>query len=121
MKFLIRLVVVMGVVGCTVVAVASAAAPKAGRTYRGESASHHSLRIVVAKDGKTGVLSYCGAFKAKFHIVKGHFGIRLTEASGAVSIFRVHGGWTTSKLVQGRIDLVLGCDGRPGPWSATLK
>ena len=121
MKGLSRSLALAGVLACAMVAVATAAAPKSGGTYQGTSASHHSMRIVVARDGKTGVLTYCGTFRVGFHIVHGHFGARLTIAGGLVTEFRVRGGWKTRTLAEGQIDLVLGCDGRPGPWSARLK
>jgi hypothetical protein len=34
---------------------------------------------------------------------------------------RISGFWKTQRLVRGSIDLDFGCDGRPGPWSATLR
>jgi hypothetical protein len=120
MRFFSRSVVLSVIAVCATVAVASAAAPKPGGTYQGMSASHHSVRIKIARSGKTGELSYCG-FKVGFHVSGDHFGVRKTTAGGAVTEFRIRGSWKTSRLVQGYIDLDFGCDGRPGPWSATLK
>jgi hypothetical protein len=100
---------------------ALAASPKRGGTYLGRSASHHGIRITVARDGRSGTLKYCRRFKVGFRIRRGSFGARLTEAGGLVTIFRIHGHWQTRRLVTGEIGLALGCGGRPGPWSASLR
>jgi hypothetical protein len=105
---------------CASLAVAGAAIPKFGGTYAGSSASHKSVRITVSRNGKMGVLRYCG-YKVPIHIVRDHFGAHVRTAGGLVSVFRISGFWKTQRLVRGSIDLDFGCDGRPGPWSATLR
>lgn len=122
MRIFIRSFALAVIATCAIVAVAIAATPKPGGTYQGMSSHHHSLRIKVARNGKTGVLTYCG-YKVKIHIVGNHFGVRVTTAGGAVSVLRLHGAWVTRRLVQGRIDLdfASNCNGLPGPWSATLR
>jgi hypothetical protein len=120
MKLVSRSLILSVIAVCASFAVASAAIPRFGRTYVGSSASHKPLTIKVARDGKTGVLTYCG-YKAHIHISRDHFGVHVTTAGGQVSVFRIHGSWQTPKLARGWIDLDFGCDGRPGAWSATLR
>jgi hypothetical protein len=120
MKVLRRSLVLTVIAVAAPLAVASAAIPRFGRTYVGASASHKPLRITVARNGKTGELTYCG-YKMHIHISRDHFGVHVTTAGGQVSVFRIHGSWKSPRLVNGWIDLDFGCDGRPGAWSATLK
>jgi hypothetical protein len=120
-RIFIRSFTLAVIAACATVAVATAATPKPGGTYVGSSASHHPLRIKMAHNGKTGILSFCG-YNVKIHIVGNHFGVRITTAGGLVSVLRLHGAWMTRRLVQGHIDLnfASNCNGLPGPWSATL-
>jgi hypothetical protein len=120
MSMLKRALLMAMVAICATVAVANAATPQPGGVYRGSSGSHHAIRIVVARNGKTGQLTYCG-WKVTIHIARDHFGVHLKTAGGAVSVFRIRGGWTSRRFVRGRIDLDFACDGRPGGWSATLR
>jgi hypothetical protein len=119
-KLLNRSFALAVVVVCTSFAVAGAAIPRFGGTYVGSSASHKTVRITVSRDGRTGVLRYCG-YKVPIHISRDHFGAHVRTAGGLVSVFRISGSWQTPRLVRGSIDLDFGCDGRPGPWSATLR
>jgi hypothetical protein len=120
MKVLRRSVVLAVVAACVSFAVASAAIPRFGGTYVGSSGSHKPLRITVSRDGKTGELTYCG-YRVGIHISRDHFGVHKKVADGQVSVFRIYGSWKTRQMVSGFIDLDFGCDGLPGPWSATLR
>src|ERR1700730_17445885 len=122
-----RWLVLVPVVFCFAVAIASAATPKPGGTYKGSSSSHNAVSIVVARHSfkpgtYKGILRYCGHTVGIF-IVRGAFGVHLTTAGGAVSVLRMNGFFETRQLVTGQISLnfASGSCSRPGTWSATLR
>ena len=69
-----------------------------------------------------GTLTYCGRrdLTVTFLIRNGRFGARRTQAGGAVTYFRVYGGWTSATELRGTVGLVLGCGGRRSDFTATF-
>ncbi len=111
----------------TIVAIANAALPKPGGTYKGYSNSHEKVSIVVARhpykhNDYKATLRYCGR-KVGIFIVRGGFGVHLSEAGGAVSVLRMSGHFSSRQKVSGEIqlDFTSGSCSRPGAWSATLQ
>lgn len=141
MKAFTRMCTVAVLITGVIVAVAVAASPIApvvGGTYRGASAHHYKIKLVVGKarrtrDGteyrlKVAYCSHVGAMWAlppTAHTPSYHFSerVRVATIGVPVTLYRLDGKFTSRTQAQGRIDLNFSskCDGQPVDWSATLR
>lgn len=141
MKAFARMCTVTGVITGVIVAVAVAASPIApvvGGTYRGASAHHYRIKLVVGKARRTRAgteyrlkVTYCSHVGATWALPPTartpfyHFSerVRVATIGVPVTLYRLDGKFTSRTQAQGRIDLNFSsnCDGQPVDWSATLR
>ena len=141
MKAFARVCTVAVLITGVIVAVAVAAnpiAPVIGGTYRGASAHHYKIKLVVGKAHRTRAgteyrlkVTYCRHVGATWALPPTartpfyHFAerVRVATIGVPVTLYRLDGKFTSRTQAQGRIDLNFSsnCDGQPVDWSATLR